>query len=30
MKKEVVNVGELIAGIVATHEAFVADSGLDA
>ena len=28
MKKEVVNVGELIAGIVATHEAFVADSGL--
>ena len=26
MKKEVVNVGELIAGIVATHEAFVADS----
>lgn len=28
MKKEVVDVGELIAGIVATHEAFVADSGL--
>ena len=28
MKKEVVNVGELIVGIVATHEAFVADSGL--
>ena len=28
MKKEVVTVGELIAGIVATHEAFVADSGL--
>ena len=28
MKKEVVNVGELIAGIVATHEAFVADSVL--
>ena len=28
MKKEIVDVGELIAGIVATHEAFVADSGL--
>lgn len=28
MKKEVVDVGELIAGIVATHEAFVADSNL--
>lgn len=28
MKKEVVDVGELITGIVATHEAFVADSGL--
>lgn len=28
MKKEVVDVGDLIAGIVATHEAFVADSGL--
>lgn len=28
MKKEVVDVGELIGGIVATHEAFVADSGL--
>lgn len=28
MKEEVVNVGELIAGIVATHEAFVIDSGL--
>lgn len=28
MKKEVVDVGQLIAGIVATHEAFVADSGL--
>ena len=28
MKEEVVNVGELIAGIVATHEMFVSDSGL--
>lgn len=28
MKAEVVDVGRLIAGIVATHEAFVADSGL--
>ena len=28
MKEEVVDVGELITGIVATHEAFVADSGL--
>ncbi len=28
LKKEVVDVGELIAGIVATHEAFVADSNL--
>lgn len=28
MKKEAVNVGDLIAGIIATHEAFVADSGL--
>lgn len=28
MKKEVVDLGQLIAGIVATHEAFVADSGL--
>ena len=28
MKTEVVDVGQLIAGIVATHEAFVADSGL--
>ncbi len=28
MKKEVVDVGELIAGIVATHEALVADSNL--
>lgn len=28
MKEEVVNVGDLIAGIVATHEAFVIDSGL--
>lgn len=28
MKKEIVDVGELIAGIVATHEAFVFDSGL--
>lgn len=28
MKKEVVDVGKLIASIVATHEAFVADSGL--
>lgn len=28
MKEEVVNIGELIAGIVATHEAFVIDSGL--
>ena len=28
MKKEVVDLGNLIAGIVATHEAFVADSGL--
>lgn len=28
MEEEVVNVGELISGIVATHEAFVTDSGL--
>jgi signal transduction histidine kinase len=28
MKEEVVDVGELIAGIVATHEIFVSDSGL--
>ncbi|MEE0845612.1 MAG: HAMP domain-containing sensor histidine kinase [Eggerthellaceae bacterium] len=28
MKEEVVNVGDLISSIVATHEAFVADSGL--
>lgn len=28
MKEEVVNVGDLIAGIVATHEMFVSDSGL--
>ena len=28
MKEEVVDVGELIAGIIATHEAFVSDSGL--
>ncbi len=28
MKEEVVNVGELIAGIIATHEIFVSDSGL--
>ncbi|WP_080800420.1 sensor histidine kinase [Arabiibacter massiliensis] len=28
MKTEVVDVGKLIAGIIATHEAFVADSGL--
>ena len=28
MKEEVVNVGELISGIVATHEMFVSDSGL--
>lgn len=28
MNEEIVNVGELIAGIVATHEAFVRDSGL--
>ncbi|WP_241158099.1 HAMP domain-containing sensor histidine kinase [Adlercreutzia sp. ZJ138] len=28
MKKEVVDVGELVDGIVATHEAFVIDSGL--
>lgn len=28
MKEEVVNVGELIEGIVATHEMFVSDSGL--
>lgn len=28
MKEEVVDVGELISSIVATHEAFVADSGL--
>ncbi len=28
MKQEIVNVGELIAGIIATHEMFVADSGL--
>ncbi|MBQ3106377.1 MAG: HAMP domain-containing histidine kinase [Eggerthellaceae bacterium] len=28
MKEEVVDVGELIAGIIATHEAFVADEGL--
>ena len=28
MKEEIVDVGELIASIVATHEAFVADSGL--
>ena len=28
MKEEVVNVGELIAGIIATHEMFVSDSGL--
>lgn len=28
LKAEVVDVGELIEGIVATHEAFVADSGL--
>ncbi|MEG2368614.1 MAG: HAMP domain-containing sensor histidine kinase, partial [Raoultibacter sp.] len=28
MSKEVINVGDLISGIIATHEAFVADSGL--
>lgn len=28
MKEEVVNAGELIAGIIATHEMFVSDSGL--
>lgn len=28
MKKEVVDVGDLISGIVSTHEAFVSDSGL--
>lgn len=28
MKEEVVDVGELVSGIIATHEAFVADSGL--
>ncbi len=28
MKEELVNVGELISGIVATHEMFVSDSGL--
>ncbi len=28
MKEELVDVGELISGIIATHEAFVADSGL--
>ena len=28
MKEEIVDVGELIAGIVSTHEAFVIDSGL--
>lgn len=28
LKKEVVNVGQLISGIIATHDAFVADSGL--
>ncbi|MEG2024903.1 MAG: HAMP domain-containing sensor histidine kinase [Gordonibacter sp.] len=28
MKEEVVDVGQLIAGIIATHDAFVADSGL--
>ncbi len=28
MKEEVVNVGDLIAGIIATHEMFVSDSGL--
>lgn len=28
MKEEIVDVGELITGIVSTHEAFVADSGL--
>lgn len=28
MKKEIVDVGELINGIVSTHEAFVSDSGL--
>ncbi len=28
MKEEIVDVGRLISGIVATHEAFVADSGL--
>ena len=28
MKEEVVDVGQLISGIVATHEAFVTDSGL--
>ena len=28
MKEEVVNVGELIEGIIATHEMFVSDSGL--
>ncbi|MEG1750946.1 MAG: HAMP domain-containing sensor histidine kinase, partial [Raoultibacter sp.] len=28
MSREVINVGDLISGIIATHEAFVADSGL--
>ncbi|MEG0071172.1 MAG: HAMP domain-containing sensor histidine kinase [Raoultibacter sp.] len=28
MNKEIINVGELISGIIATHEAFVSDSGL--
>ena len=28
MKKEVLDVGDLISGIIATHEAYVADSGL--
>ncbi|MEF9841167.1 MAG: HAMP domain-containing sensor histidine kinase [Raoultibacter sp.] len=28
MDKKVINVGDLISGIIATHEAFVADSGL--
>ncbi|MEG0072290.1 MAG: HAMP domain-containing sensor histidine kinase, partial [Raoultibacter sp.] len=28
MSKEVIDVGDLISGIIATHEAFVADSGL--
>jgi len=28
-KQEIVNVGEVVSGIVATHEAYVADSGLE-